>query len=60
MLATAEAPIKDQAEIDAAWTSEFRRRIDDIESGRVLMVDHAETVRIARARVAGRRAARAE
>lgn len=57
-LAAAEAPTQDQADIDAAWKSEFRRRIDDIESGRVQLVEHAQTVRIARERVAARRAAR--
>ncbi|MFV0320424.1 MAG: addiction module protein [Microbacterium sp.] len=42
--------------IDAAWQAEFRRRIDDIESGRVRLVDGRETMSIARARIAERRA----
>ncbi len=41
--------------IDAAWQAEFRRRIDDIESGRVRLVDGRETMRIAHARIAERR-----
>lgn len=28
----------DQAEIDAAWRDEFRRRIDDIDTGKVALV----------------------
>jgi len=31
-----------QAEVDAAWRAEFRRRIDDIESGRVQLIDYEE------------------
>jgi putative addiction module component (TIGR02574 family) len=38
------------------WMAEFRRRIDDIDSGKVELVNHAETIRIARARIADRRA----
>jgi len=41
---------------DNAWKAEFRRRIDDIESGRVQMVSHAETMQLARERIARRRA----
>jgi len=44
------------ADNDNAWKAEFRRRIDDIESGRVQMVSHAETMRLARERIAQRRA----
>ena len=29
----------DQDEVDAAWRSELRRRIDDIESGHVELLD---------------------
>jgi hypothetical protein len=57
-MAAAEAAAKDQDDIDAAWRSEFRRRINDVESGRVQMVEHAETVRAARVQVAARRAKR--
>ncbi|WP_415116555.1 addiction module protein [Microbacterium sp.] len=42
--------------MDAAWQAEFRRRIDDIESGRIQLVDGRETLRIARGRIAERRA----
>ena len=43
---------------DDAWKSEFRRRIDDIERGHVQMIEHTETIRVARERVATRRANR--
>ena len=33
---------EDQAEVDAAWRSEIRRRIDDIESGKVELLDADE------------------
>ena len=56
LLAHAEESTEDQAEVNAAWKTEFRRRINDIESGHVQLVDHDETVRQARARVAARRA----
>ena len=59
MLARAEASTVDQAVIDAASKTELRGRIEDIESGRMQLVDHAETVQTARARVAERRAKRA-
>jgi 2,4-dienoyl-CoA reductase-like NADH-dependent reductase (Old Yellow Enzyme family) len=45
----------DQASVDAAWRAEYRRRVDDIESGRVQLVSHAETVAQARAMLASRR-----
>jgi putative addiction module component (TIGR02574 family) len=32
-----------QAEVDAAWRDEFRRRIDDIETGKVTLVSAAES-----------------
>ena len=44
----------DQQAIDAAWRAEFRRRIDDIESGNVQLVSHEETVSLARAMLAAR------
>lgn len=34
--------VEDQAEVDAAWRSELRRRIDDIESGKVELLDADE------------------
>lgn len=45
-----------QEDIDAAWRDEFRRRIDDIETGRVDLVSHHETVALALARLEARRA----
>lgn len=33
----------DQAEIDTAWRAEFRRRIDDIETGKVKLVSGQES-----------------
>lgn len=44
----------DQERIDAAWRAEFRRRIDDIESGNAQLVSHEETVSLARAMLAAR------
>ena len=45
----------DQAKVDAQWHAEYRRRIDDIESEKVQLVNHEETVAQARARLAARR-----
>lgn len=45
----------DQAKVDAKWRAEFRRRIDDIESGKVQLVSHEETISQARAMLAARR-----
>jgi hypothetical protein len=45
----------DQASVDAAWRAEYRRRVDDIEAGRVQLVPHAETVAQARAMLTARR-----
>lgn len=39
---------RDQAAIDAAWNAELRKRIDEIESGAVGLVDGEETMRLAR------------
>lgn len=39
----------DQPSVDAAWRAEFRRRINDIDSGRLELVSHEETVAQARA-----------
>lgn len=45
----------DQAEVDAAWRSELRRRIDDIESGKVELLDVDESHARLRAELAARR-----
>lgn len=42
--------------IDAAWEAEIRRRMDEIESGQVQLVDGTETIRLVRERIAARRA----
>jgi len=49
---TSDAPTDN----DSAWQAEFRRRIDDIESGRVQMVSGLETMRLIREQIAQRRA----
>lgn len=41
-----------QEEVEATWGAELRRRIDDIESGRVQMLTHDELFGRARAAVA--------
>jgi putative addiction module component (TIGR02574 family) len=41
----------DHAEVDAAWRSEIRRRIDDIESGKVKLLDADEVHAQIRARL---------
>lgn len=46
----------EQAEVDAAWRSELRRRIDDIESGKVELLDVDESHAQLRAELAARRA----
>ena len=43
MSSTLEAPTSVQADVDAAWRLELRRRIEDIQTGRVQMLD-AEVV----------------
>jgi len=45
--------------IDASWAAEFRRRISDVDSGAVQLVNGADTMRLARERIAQRRAASA-
>lgn len=45
----------DQAEVDATWRSELRRRIDDIESGKVKLLDVDESHAQLRAELAARR-----
>jgi putative addiction module component (TIGR02574 family) len=43
-----------QAEVDAAWRDELRRRIDDIESGKVELLDVDESHAQLRAELAAR------
>ena len=43
-----------QADNDVAWKAELHRRIDEIESGRVPLVNGPETLRLARQRIASR------
>lgn len=45
----------EQVEVDAAWDEEIDRRIDDILSGKVELVDGEETQRIVRKMLAERR-----
>jgi putative addiction module component (TIGR02574 family) len=54
LLATVHDGGASQAQVEAAWQVELRRRIDDIESGRVDPVSHSETVALAREVAAGR------
>jgi putative addiction module component (TIGR02574 family) len=55
MLISVDEPAEDQANVDTAWKAAFRRRLDDIESGKVQVVDGRETMRLARERIAARR-----
>lgn len=48
-------PTEDRAEVDAAWRVELRRRIDDIESGKVELLDVDESHAQLRAELAARR-----
>lgn len=48
----------EQAEVDAAWRSELRRRIDDIESGKVELLDADEVHAQIRAKLAAMRKCR--
>ena len=45
----------EQSEVDAAWDEEIDRRVDDILSGKVELVDGEETRHMARAMLAARR-----
>lgn len=45
----------EQAEVDAAWGEEIGRRVDEIASGKVELVDGEETLRMIRAELAARR-----
>jgi len=60
MLISADGEVEsDPNTVGAAWRAEFHRRIDDIDSGAVQLVDGADTMRIARERIARRRVERA-
>jgi hypothetical protein len=50
-----DAPELDQRKVDAVWRAEFRRRVEDIETGKVRLASHEETVSEARAMLAARR-----
>ena len=45
----------DQEQAAAAWRAEYRRRIDDIEHGKVQPVSHEDTVTATRTMLAARR-----
>ncbi|MGP5050835.1 addiction module protein [Brachybacterium sp. JB7] len=45
----------EQAEVDTAWRSELRRRIDDIESGKIELLDADEVHAQIRAKLAAMR-----
>lgn len=45
----------DQGEVDAAWRAELRRRIDDVESGKVELLDMDEAHAQIRAELAALR-----
>lgn len=45
----------DQAEVDATWRGELRRRIDDIESGKIELLDADEVHAQIRAELAAMR-----
>lgn len=51
----AERAGADQAEVDAAWRTELRRRIDDVESGDVKLLDVDESHAQLRVQLAARR-----
>ena len=55
LLDSVEQPDEFAPALDEAWAAQFRQRIDDIESGKVKLVDGSETMHIARERVAARR-----
>src|SRR5690625_7253030 len=46
----------DAATVESAWRADFRRRIDEIESGEVELVDGRQTLTMARAMRTARRA----
>lgn len=51
-LEASDSPRTDQVEVDEAWRAEFRRRIDDIDSGKVALVSGEESERRVRALLA--------
>lgn len=53
-LALQDADRSDQSEIDEAWGVEIDRRVEEIHTGRVGLVDGEETLRMARVRLAPR------
>ena len=54
-LALAQISDAAQAEVDEAWTEEVDRRVSEVLSGTVELVDGEETRRAARAMLAARR-----
>jgi len=56
LMASVEEHEATDPKVDSAWHAEFHRRIAEVESGRVELVDGRETMRIARERIAERRA----
>ena len=56
VMADLEECAEDSTRIDDAWHGELRLRIAEIEDSRVELVDGRETMRLARARIASRRA----
>jgi len=56
MLVSVDEPDDDQQAADGAWNAELRKRIEEIESGAVELLDGEETMRLLRERIAERRA----
>jgi hypothetical protein len=54
-LALQQISAEEQAKVDSRWGEEIDRRIDDILSGNVELVDGEETRRMAREMLAARR-----
>jgi hypothetical protein len=54
-LALQQVDDAEQTEVDAAWGEEIDRRVDEILTGEVELVDGAETRRLARAMLSARR-----
>lgn len=55
-IALQQVDVAEQADIDAEWDEEIDRRVDEILSGKVELVDGEETRRLAREMLAARRA----
>lgn len=53
-LDTADTTDADQNEVDAAWRTELQRRLDDVESGKVELLDVDESHAQLRAELAAR------